>query len=416
MQLGPWLPDSMLFAAKWSLPTLMLGIGLPLWFRQVTGSLRWGYLAAFLTIVAPASMWWSGRPVNTLGFTFAGCALGIYAAERLTQRHTVRFMGSVVLAGILLARLPSYYQPLAIVLGLPVVLATAAFLIAGSQARRTRLIALGSLALSGAVWTGALLFENRDAIRAGLGTVYPGERKSTGTAHLIGRVFGATDLGFLKTTEADLVATNASEIATSFTVLMFVLVVLVSRHRWGHTAAASAAFWSLFGCALFWLSWCTVNYGDVGLKLPLANLVPSFRAANGVGFLAVLAFAMFMTQWRNDGWSTPAVTGLATAFVSAWAGSSLQQNFMPLLSLRMIWLSALVAGLVVFGLVRWPRRLAPLVLAGLAAALMTFRAAPIEVGLADLRDSQTAQQFLKAGQACGRTTTCGPATPRLSTP
>lgn len=400
MQLGPWLPDAMLFAAKWWLPTLLLGIGMPIWFRQVTGKLRWGYLAAFLTVLAPASMWWSGRPVNTLGFMFAGCALGMYASNQLERGRRLNFLLAIIVAAILLARFPTYYQPLAIVLGFPVVLATAAFIMLGTQTLRTRVLALGGLALASTAATGALLFENLPAIRAGLDTVFPGQRKSTGSVLPIERVFGATDLGFLKTTDAQLVATNATEIATSFTVLAVVLLVLHSAQRWRGDRRSGAAFWTMFGCTLFWLSWSTVDYGALGTKIPLANLVPAIRAANGVGFLAVIAFCLFMSQWQPvRRVATAVAAGGTAAFISAWAGSSFQANTMPLLTTRMIWVSALLTGLVVFALVAWPRRLSPLIIAGSFAALMVFRATPLEVGLADLRASPTAAYFMSAGEA-----------------
>jgi hypothetical protein len=66
-RLGPWLPDAMLFAGRWWLPTLLLFLGLPAWFRFVTGSRRWGYLAAVLIFFAPASAWWSNWPRTRWG-------------------------------------------------------------------------------------------------------------------------------------------------------------------------------------------------------------------------------------------------------------------------------------------------------------------------------------------------------------
>lgn len=400
MRLGPWLPDSMLFAAKWWLPTLLLGIGMPIWFRQVTGRLRWGYLAAILTVVAPASVWWSGRPVNTLGFMFAACALGIYAADRLARDDRTRFVLAIVAAGVLLARFPTYYQPMAIVLGFPVVFATAGYLLVRPQPRRLKLLALGALASSGLVLTGLLMLEDLHAITTGLATVFPGQRRSTGTVNMVGRVFGGTELGSLRSTAQQLIATNATEVSTSFTVLLLVLAVLVPASRWRGGAPAAAAFLPMFVSGLFWLTWCTVSYGSLGLRLPLVNLVPSFRAANSVGFVAVIAFCLYMSQWRRPpSMAAPVAAGMLTAYVSAWAGSSLQLEVMPLLTTKTIWLSALLSGLVVFALVAWPRRLAPMAVAGLTAALMTYNAAPILVGLADLRDSPTARFFLTTGQS-----------------
>lgn len=400
LELGPWLPDRTLFAAKWWLPALLLAIGMPLWFRQVTGSLRWGYLGALLVIVSPSSMWWSMRPVNTLGFMFAGCALGIYAMRHVDAGRWVRATLAFLGAGILIARFPSYYQPLAIMIGFPVVFATAAWALARPGRWRDNLIGLGALGLSAALWTGALMLENLPAIRAGLDTVYPGTRTSTSESLPFGRVFGATNFGWLESVGSTAVGTNHTEIASSFTVLLVVVAFLVVAQPWRGTREAQAAFWPVFAVGLFWLSWCTIDWGGLGAHLPIVNRVPGFRASHGTGFVAIFAFCLFMTQWRKSSrWAVPITAGLATAWVSAYAGASLRASFLPGLTTKMIWFSAAVAALAVFGLVRWPHRWQSLAAAGLAATAMTYGANPVLIGLGDLRDSDAAKMFLEKGEA-----------------
>jgi len=400
VRLGSWLPNAMLFAAKWWLPSLLLVIGMPLWFRLVTGHLRWGYLATVLTLVAPASMWWSGRPVNTLGFMFAGCVLAIRAADELERGRWLRFGAATVLAGVLFARLPTYYQPLAIMLGFPVLLATVGFILSRGYPMRVKVLTLSSLAITGGVFTTGLILESLPAIRSALQTVYPGQRKSTGETNIFGRVFGATDLGFLKPAQRNLIGTNATELASSFTVVLIIVVLLLATGRWRAERSVAAAFWPVFACAVFWLSWCTVSYGEFGRHLPLVNLVPAFRATNATGFIAVIAFCLFMSRWPPPKTlAAPAVAGVVTAFVSVWAGLSLQADLMPSLSVPKISVSALIAGMAVFALVAWPHRQVPLVAAGLAACLLTFTAMPIEVGLGDLRASPTARAFIAEGKA-----------------
>lgn len=401
LQLGPWLPDAMLFAFKWWLPTLMLAIGLPYWFRRVTGSWRWGYLAAVLCFVAPASLWWSMRPINTLGFMFASCALGILGADEISRRRWARATAYLVAAGILMARFPTYYQPLAIVLGFPVLLSTVGYLLArGERSWRERIVSVVALGASGGLFTGLLVLENLPALKAGLSTVFPGDRKSTGLTISVGRIFGATDLGFMKSIDDVMNNSNASEVSTAFTVLLLVLALLVVAQRWQGDRGRAWALWPMVASALFWLSWCSLSWGAIGYRIPLANLVPYFRAANGVGFLAVLAFCLFMTQWaRPARRATPLVAGLLTAFVSAWAGSSLQGDTTPLLSSTMIWFSSVLAGVAVALLVWLPHRRWPLVIAGALAALMTYNAAPVLVGLADLRGTSSSQFFLDRAPA-----------------
>jgi len=393
------LPDAMLFAAKWWLPTLLLFLGLPVWFRQITGQLRWGYLAAVLVFVAPASMWWSGRPVNTLGFVAAGCALAIFGARAIGKHRWWQAAAAIVVAGILLARLPTYYQPLAIVIGVPVIVATGVYLMAQPWARRTRAIALGAISLSALAWTGAIFWESREAVAAGLSTVYPGDRQSTGEALEIGRVLGATNLGWLESVGRT-GATFETELATSFNVLFAVVVLLFIASRWRGGVMQAAAFIPMVAFTAFWLSWCTIDWGSLGAGIPIVNRVPNFRAAQGAGFLATIVFCLFMAQWRPPRrLAVPLVAAAAAGLLSGYAGSSLRLHFLPDLTTVMIWTSAIITGLVVFLLAWKPTKWYSLVVAGAAAAAMTFAVSPVLFGVGDLRTSATAEKFLAWGAA-----------------
>ncbi len=397
LALGPWVPDQMLFAAKWWLPTLLLFLALPVWFRQVGGSRRWGYLAAFLIFAAPGTAWWSGRPINTLGFVAAGCALAIYGVQSLAQRRWWRGAAAIIVSGILLARLPTYYQPLAIVIGIPLILATAAVLLTRSAPWRERLWTLAAVGGSSILWTGLLFWENRAAFIAGLSTLYPGDRVSTGGATTPGMVFGATNLGVLEKIGTAF-PSNQSEISTSFTVLLVVLVVLVAARRWSGGRALAAALIPIAALGLFWLSWGTVSWGSWGAMIPLANRVPNTRAMLGVGYLAILAFCLFMSQWRAvQRRAVPVLAGATAAFLSAYGGSSLQTTAMPDLGDLYIWACALATGVVVYALVAFSTKRWPLLLAAVAAAALTITAQPVLFGLGDLRASSTAQKFMAWG-------------------
>lgn len=397
LHLGPWLPDAMLFAAKWWLPTLLLGLGVPVWFRRVTGSLRWGYLCALLIFFAPASAWWSWRPVNTLGFVFAACALGMWALDEYDKGRRVRGIAGLVISGVLLARFPSYYQPLAIVLGFPPLFATVAYLLARPGAMRRKLLGVAALGISGAVWTGALVAESWPALSAGLHTFYPGTRSESGKAVSFGEVFGATNLGWLDHMSTSPL-TNKSEISTSFTVLLVVLAILIVAQRWRGSRAAASAFWTMTVMAFFWLSWCTVSWSHLGDYMPLIKWVASGRAASAVGFLATIAFCMFMAQWRpHKRRMVGLVAAVSAAGVSAYAGSVLQQSLLPELLTSYVWISAAVTGGVVALLVLRPRANSSLVVATLVAALAVATANPVLVGLADLRGSDSAKKMLAAG-------------------
>ncbi len=397
--LSGWLSEESLFAMKWWLPTLLLFMGLPVWFRQVTGRLRWGYLASVFIALAPASVWWSGRPVNTLGFVAAGCALALYGMGAVSRRQRIRAAAAFVVSGILLARLPSYYQPLAIIIGIPLVLATACVMLFARESLRVRLVSVGAVAVSGAFWTGASLWENRDAIVAGLSTVYPGDRQSTGEAMEAGRLFGATNFGWLRQL-APTALTFESELVTSFNVLFIALLVLVASARWRGTRAITTAIVPLAVLSAFWLSWAMVDWGSVGSMLPLINRVPAFRAVQGAGYLLTLVFCLFMAQWKPPtNRKTAVLAGVSVALFSAYGGSSLQSSLLPDLTTGMIWVSAIVAGAVVFAMVQWPHKWWALVAAGLSVSLLALTSTPVLFGLGDLRTSETAQKFLEWGSS-----------------
>lgn len=398
LHLGQWLPQEMLFAAKWWLPTLLLFLGLPVLFRQITGTLRWGYLASVLVFFAPASMWWSGRPVNTLGFVAAGCALAVYSARALRDRRWFAGVVAVIVSGILLARLPTYYQPLAIVIGVPVIVATAAYLLWTPGTWKQRLLPLAAIGVSGLLWTAAIFWEARGAVAAGLATVYPGDRRSTGEAIEVGRLLGGTNFAWLEAI-GPTGATFETELATSFNVLAAVLVILFAARRWRGGAAQAAALIPVVAATAFWISWCTIDWGSVGSLIPLVNRVPNFRAVQGAGFLATIAFCLFMAQWKpSRRIAVPLTAAFVAGSLSAYGGSSLQQHLLPGLTTIMIWVSAIVTAAVVFALVRWPHRWYPLAAAAVVVVAMTATTTPILFGLGDLRASDTAQKATEWGR------------------
>ncbi|MBW9111867.1 DUF7657 domain-containing protein [Microbacterium ureisolvens] len=401
--LAPLVPAEMLFALKWWLPTYLLFLGVPVLLRQVSGRLRWGYLAAVVIAASPATAWWSGIPVNTLGFVTAGCALAVYGARSLSSRNWLVSAGAFVAAGILLARTPTYYQPTAIVVGLPIVLATAVLILTDRSRLRTRIAAIAAVTASGLAWTAGLFWESRDAIASGLSTVYPGLRQSGGQALDPGFVFGATNLGWLRFQTVG-ASSNQSEITTSYLALAaaVIVVLLMGRIRGG-----ARSRWIILAVTiptLFWAAWALLSWGEWSATIPVINRVPANRAAMGVGYLAVVAFCITMSLYRvttpRRHFVTAAVSGASVAALSAWGGISLvTSGLIAELAPWMITLSAVVSGLAVFVLVRWPGRAWSMLVGGAAAAAVTITAQPVTLGLGDLRESPSARQMLSWGES-----------------
>jgi hypothetical protein len=398
--LGPWVPDAMLFAGKWWLPTLLLVLGVPAWFRQVTGSRRWGYLACALIFFAPANAWWSGLPVNTLGFMFAACALLLAAHDRLERGHRWSAFATVLLSAVLMARYPSYYQPWAIVLGFPVLIATALVILTREGARSRKWAILVVAGLAGAALTGLSMLENLGAIRAGLDTVYPGHRRSSAMAMPLSRVFGAPALAGLEQAQGGLArTTNASELSSSFTALLLASAVVLPM-SWRQISGLSRwAVGTFFVASAGWLLWCTTNLGAASSALPLVNMVPSFRAAQVVGFLATITFCLLMAFWEGPGKVGIAVAaGCLVAGITLYAGWMMRGTEAPGLAGWSVVAGGAAAGLCVVLLMGWPRSGVPMAFCIVAVALLSGLVNPIQFGLGDLRGTPAANFLIAEGR------------------
>jgi hypothetical protein len=399
LALGHVVPTEVLFALKWWLPSLLLFLGLPIWFRQLTGKLRWGYLAAVLVVVAPGNAWWSGLAVNSIGFVAAACALSIASSSWLARRRYALAVLGFIVTGILFARTPTYYLPFAVMLSIPFIVATALFILYQHWPLRVRVISVAAVTVSALAWTGALFWESSESLAAGIDTVYPGNRLSTGMAVAKGFLFGATNLGGIRD-PSTVGHTNQSELSTSFTLLIAVLVVLIAFSARWQRKGASIAILLTFGLAsVFWLLWASFDWGAWSASIPLVNRVPSTRAALGAGFLATITFCLFMSDYRprpRARWIAPAGAALVAGAISVGAGLLLRRDgFLPTLSSVAIIIAGVVCAAAVFALVRWPGRWWSMVPAGLAALSLTVFVSPIIFGVGDLRDSTTAQKFLE---------------------
>ncbi len=395
----PVVPDSMLFAARWWLASLLLFVFAPLWFREITGRARFGALCAALVFFAPSTQWWSYRPVTILGFVFAGCYLAFPIARAVSRRRWPPAIGLALLAGICLARYPTNYQPFAIVLGLPVITVTTVVLVRRhSLDRFARGLTVALVAGAGTLLLVGVVAENWASIQATVNTVYPGERRSGGTAEPAWAFFSAPAYGTLRTADP-IVGSNASEMSSGFTVMVVWAVILLialptlrrSIDRW----AVGIAF--IF-CAL-WLSWISIDWGAFGTRIPVMNLVPPQRAMGMIGIVCSIAACLVLSWLRPTARLriVAAAAALVCAVLTVWGGSSLRGAHYPTLRWRWIVLTALVVGLCVWAVTRFPNRTWPMILAGLALVLVTGRVNPVIAGLGDLRTSPTAKAMLIHG-------------------
>ncbi|MDQ0690384.1 hypothetical protein [Arthrobacter sp. W4I7] len=384
------IPEDMLFAAHWWLPSLILLLAMPTWFHQLGRSRRYGWFAAILILVSPSSAWWSLMPVALIAYTLAGCVLMIAAFQRFQQGQRLIPGVIAVVGGILIAGLPSFYAPWSLLLGLPVLIGSTLWILLRPCAWAPRLKSIlitGGTALVFGVGT---LLENREGLEALLNTVYPGSRRAEAEPQPLGRVLGAPALGPLQFDEP--VGINASELSSSFTVFFVWIIVILLAAQWRLTFRNNVIEWTFGTWSLLWIVWISTGLGPKSQKLPLLNLVTPPRAAQVVGVLAVILIGLLLSRWSPPAsWRIPLLAGGGCALATAYAASLLKASDLPSISTGLIILAAAGVGLAVAVITKYPQRRWPLILCMLLAALPMVRANPILAGLGDLRASDTAK-------------------------
>lgn len=397
LTLGPVLPDQALMSARTWLGTLLLLLAAPAWFRTLTGS-RWiGYFAVALIFFSPHNAWWSHTPASILGFAFGGAVALQKAAPAASERRIVPALLWGIGSAVLLVRTPLLYPPWALVLVSAVLLTTVAALLRSPGSRRPSLVATGGVGALTLAFLGAVLWENRPAIEAASNTIYPGSRVETGGPHSFQTFFAATNLDILADVDV-IVASNQSEISSGFTVCLVVAVLILARGFRARSVEHQWAVVTLLLVTAFWTSWATVDFGSVGLRIPLVNMVPAGRAAQIIGHVAVIVLCLILPSLRERGSRAfSALAATVAALVAAYAGSLLRVQHVPELSIGAIWLAACALAVVVFLVTFRPRAPAGYVLGGVLAFSLVWQVNPLLFGLADLRDSDAAKDMLAEG-------------------
>lgn len=396
LELGKVLPGQMLFAARWWLPFLLLFLGAPPYFRALTGN-RWiGYFAAALITFSPSSAWWSFSLIGILGPSMAGAAAMQHSARSLAESRRWRALAWGLTSAVLLARVPLQYQPWAIVIAPAIVLTAVAALLVDRSARRANLIAVGATGVAALLLLGGVVLENLASIRAAAGTVYPGSRVATGSPNAFQKIFGATNLAGIK--DAAIVASNQSEISSSFAVAAVLAILLLVYGVRFRTSAHRAAAISMVTFTAFWFSWCMIDYPSIGKRIPILNIVTSGRATNVLGYLSIVLLCIVLPAAAERTRLTFALLAAgATTLVAAYAGAFLRAQNLPDLSVRSIWVAAILLAAVVFALAFRPRWWGGYVAAGLLAFGLVWNVNPILFGLGDLHDSAVAKAMLHEG-------------------
>jgi len=396
LRLGTFLPDQMLIAARWWFPFLLLALGAPAFFKTLTGSRNVGFFAAAVIIFSPASAWWSFSLVGMLGFTIAGAAALQYCARDLAQGRRWQAGTWGLLGAVLLARTPLHYQPWAIVIAPTILFAAVAGLIADRENRRANLVALGGTGVAAVLLLGGVLLENLESIKASLGTLYPGGRVASGGPNPLQQIFGATNLGHLR--NLPIIGTNPSEVSSSFAVAAVWSVLVLASGVTFRDRPHRAAVVTVTAMSGFWFTWALVDFGTLGSHIPIINMVPSGRASDVLGYLAVILACLLLPALadRNRLGFSLLAAGIS-ALIAANAGSLLHAHNLPGLSVGSIWLSSLILAVIVFTLTYRPRLWLGYVGGGILAFSLIWNVNPVLFGLGDLRGSAVAREMLTQG-------------------
>ena len=394
LRLGSVLPQQMLFAAWWWLPTLLLLLCMPPLLMRLGSTRELAWLAAVVTVAAPASAWWSLWPVRVLGFAVAGCLAMLVAADRLGERRFARAALLGAMAGVLFSRLPTFYVPWSLTTGVPLVLATTGLLVWKPRGRWPVVGLCGGVLLGAVLLWGLMLLVDSSAVHAELNTVYPGLRRSTGALLGSDLLFGAPVLGYLQTGHVPL-GTNQSELSSAYTFVAAwagLLWLAVKRPRWDRSAVPVVVL--AVSCGVL-LIWCMVNLGSFGEHLPLLNRIVPARAAETVGYPAFILLTLVLGRTESRVPVRVAVAIAAVCGLLAAYGGSGVQSVLPSMQTHYIVLASAIVALAVFAVTRWPRSPWVAAVVGVVVVAQVIKVNPLTFGLGDLRGSSAAQRAVE---------------------
>ena len=388
LRLGEWLPDEMLFAGFRAWPWLLLLLTLPPLLRRLGATRTMSWLGLVLVALAPASLWWSFMPVRIMAFAAAGSYVLWLARDRMVRGRRLTALLLAAVAGVLLARLVTYYVPWSLTLGVPLVLATGVAMVVDRRTRRATLLTVGAGAGVAVAVLAGTLWENAAALSAELNTVYPGLRRVTGETQTAAQLFGGPGLFEMESVGAPSIL-NQSEISSGFLVCALWAAVIWPRAWAGATTAQRGAIATLAAATALWSAWAMFAWGALGEHLPLLSSVLPVRAAQTVGFPAALLLVLLASRLTGAtarlAAGAAAVCGIATAY-----GVGDLQRVMPALPTWQVWVAVLGVAAVVYVVTRWPARAWP-VAATLALCLLAGADTnPVVHGVGELRTSPAA--------------------------
>ena len=384
------LPLDQAFALWWWFPIFASGFAVYVLIRRF-GAGR-GFAAAGMTLFlsSPVNSWWSFLP-SRVAWVPISAVLLLHSAGRRNRWHS---MGLALLAGVLIARLPSSpYAPWSFVLSI----GAGALLLdlwhrEGVRWRDCRALLVAPLVTLGLVGLWWLDVSYRFRVLAA--TEYPGSRRDTGgTAGLPSMWSGVFDgLHSSSSWSANLVRSNLSEIAMGWTVLLVPAAALLigASLRRGARPARPPLAWST-GVALLLMLWSQFEWPSILARVNPLALVPGERVTQIFGMWIAIPLVILMGSERTKSQRLPSLLVGGVVIVLGFRAASQHQSFFSGTAYGALVLIALASAVLCVALTHDRSRATALAVTAALSVISVASVNPVVTGVGDLVDSESAR-------------------------
>jgi hypothetical protein len=345
-RLIPGISVSQEFAFAWWTPVWIALIFLPLLLMRMGVKFAVSACVTVLIIATPVNAWWSLMISPIVGFS--AMAAYFFLLTLTTIRRSL-FLKALYVVGSAFGafKLLTCYQPWVVVIA-PMLLLTAgtyAFEIHGWKRVSKSLLPIVTFF----VFISAIfLNKNWGALTTLTSTLYPGERRISGTFVSTSLTWGAPHLQVLSLNPS-VIGSNPSELSSSFSILLIAALAILLHAR---NATQVYRFQIVSGILVsVWLIWVTINLPSWFSAIPILSLVAPNRSAAVFGIICALFLALTTITKEVDFFSTSLtrnqtlaiVSGFIAGSVTLLGGLALQENIPRLGMIRISVATILIA-------------------------------------------------------------------------
>ena len=376
------------FAFVWWTPVLLALIFLPLFLREIGVGAVVAISATTLVVTSPVNAWWSLWISPIIGFSSLAAYLYLIIMKQSRLKPT-SLIPAIFLSAFCVFKLLTSYQPWVIVIA-PMILVPAVVFAISTYGAKKSLLRLSGILFTFGVLAGAFIISNSSALLTIQNTLYPGQRRSVGERVGAFLTWGAPHLQVLNISK-EIVGSNASELSSSFSVLVIAGLIIVLNKR--RVAKFSAIEVSSSAIVLIWLGWISIQIPNLVDSIPILSLVTPNRAASVFGIIAILFFAYVSIPKPEFSPASNSriplalavLGGLLSALLTFVGGRELSQ-LVPRLGEIRIAVATILIFVVVFCLLVERFRISGLVLLSVFSVLVTAAVNPIQkstIGVTD---------------------------------